>query len=78
MGRFNDELHGGADRERGIYYEHVQGFDCHPDGSIMAVEDWAPDGAHPGGYDFNSPAFNKYYQVVRGALTAAIPLYCER
>ena len=40
----------------------------------MAVEDWLPDGAHPG-LDFYHPSFQKYYQEVRRALNEAIPLF---
>ncbi len=81
MGRFNDELHRLTDGERGMVYKHVEGFDCWPDGSPLAVEDWAPDGAHPGwrkGDNFESPAFQKFYQEVRSALTQSIPRLCER
>ncbi len=81
MGRFNDELHRLTDKEPNMHYKHVEGFDCWPDGSTLAVEDWAPDGAHPGwkkGDNFQSPAFQKFYQEVRSALTQSIPLLCER
>ncbi len=74
MGYFNDELRRQCGRERGLYAVNVEGFACRPDGSAMEVEDWSPDGSHPG-IDFSHPSFQKYYQEVRGAMNEAVPLF---
>ena len=80
MGRFNDEMRRGIDLEVGFVFKPVEGFDCRPDGTALTVEEWSRDGAHPGGerWDFEHPAFRKYYNEVRGALSATIPMLCEK
>ncbi len=72
MGWFNDELNRWIDFEPGMTVKNVKGFDCHPDGSAMRVEDWSPDGAHPG-TNFEHESFRKYLQEIHAALFSAVP-----
>ncbi len=72
MGRFNDEMNRYCDDEPGLVMKNVEGFDCHPDGTAMAVEDWSPDGAHPGKKG-DDESFHKYLQELRAALHNSVP-----
>ena len=72
MGRFNDGINRFADYEPRIWVKNVEGFDCHEDGRAMKVEDWSPDGAHPG-TNIKHRSFRKYLGEVRAALYNAYP-----
>ena len=71
---FNDELIRRTTPVHGLSVHNVTGFNCHPDGTAMSVEEWFMDGSHPG-RDFSHPSFNKYFQEVRSAMYRTIAKY---
>ena len=71
MSWYNDEPNRQVRFKHGLSVKNVTGFECHPDGTVMTVEEWSPDGAHPG-RDFSHPSFNEFYQELRATMYGGI------
>ena len=61
------------EQEPQICLSYLQGFNCHPDETVMLIDEWSLDGAHPGCTmdDYNTVSFYKYVQEVWAAFNAA-------